>query len=206
MNLTTYKMKTALLGAVTITVLVMPAANADPGHRRGINQRFEDQQDRIATGIRSGELTPREAADLETKESLFKTEEHMFRMDNGGSLTPAEKTKLNKRQNKLSEQIFDQKHDAQTAPTTAKSEVGQRLENQQDHIAAGISKGQLTAAETARLEAREVELRHHIETDRDANGGKLTDAERKHINEELDDLARRIFKQKHDQETQPHLH
>jgi hypothetical protein len=78
------------------------------------------------------------------------------------------------------------------------------MESQQDRIAAGIGSGQLTAGETARLEGRETELRHQISTDRNANGGKLTDAERKEINEELNGMSTRIYNQKHDDQTQPH--
>ncbi len=190
-------------GALLTTVIDAAPANRHPRVRQ-VNRRFERQQDRIAAGVKSGQLTPRETANLETKEAALKSEERTFRLENGGSLTRAEQAKLNKQENKLSEQIFDQKHDAQTASTTPKSEVGTRLENQQDRIASGIGSGQLTAGEAARLEARETELRHEIATDRKANGGKLTDAERKEINQELNGLSTRIKKEKHDEQTQPH--
>lgn len=126
-----------------------------------------------------------------------------MRLENGGSLTKAEQVKLNKEENNLSRQVYDQKHDAQTQTTTPKSEVGARLENQQDRIAQGIKSGELTSGETARLEAREVALRQQVATDRNANGGKLTDAERKQINQELNGLSTRIYKQKHDDQTRP---
>jgi hypothetical protein len=193
---------------VPMVILLITVIDAAPANRhprvRQVNRRFERQQDRIAAGVKSGQLTPRETANLETKEAALKSEEGTFRLENGGSLTRGEQARLNKQENKLSEQIFDQKHDAQTATMTPKSEVGARLENQQDRIAAGISSGQLTAGEAARLEAREVELRHEINTDRNANGGRLTDAERKEINQELNGLSGRIYKQKHDEQTQPH--
>jgi hypothetical protein len=193
---------------VPMVILLITVVDAAPANRhprvRQVNRRFERQQDRIAAGVKSGQLTPRETANLETKEAALKSEERTFRLENGGSLTRGEQARLNKQENKLSEQIFDQKHDAQTATTTPKSEVGARLENQQDRIAAGISSGQLTSGEAARLEAREVELRHEITTDRNANGGRLTDAERKEINQELNGLSGRIYKQKHDEQTQPH--
>jgi hypothetical protein len=193
---------------VPMVILLITVIDAAPANRhprvRQVNRRFERQQDRIAAGVKSGQLTPRETANLETKEAALKSEERTFRLENGGSLTRGEQARLNKQENNLSEQIFDQKHDAQTATTTPKSEVGARLENQQDRIAAGISSGQLTASEAARLEAREVELRHEITTDRNANGGRLTDAERKEINQELNGLSGHIYKQKHDEQTQPH--
>jgi hypothetical protein len=194
-----------VVAMVTFFTTMIEAAPVDRHPRvRQVNRRAERQQDRIAAGVKSGQLTARETANLETKEAALKSEEHTFRLENGGSLTKSEQVQLNKQENNLSGQIYNQKHDAQTTSTTPKSEVGARLENQQDRIAAGIGSGQLTAGEAARLEARETELRHEIATDRNANGGKLTDAERKDVNQELNGLSTRIYKQKHDDQTQSH--
>jgi hypothetical protein len=187
--------------AFLTTIIEAAPANRHPRVRQ-VNRRADRQQQRIAAGVKSGQLTPRETANLETKEAALKSEERTFRLENGGSLTKGEQVQLNKQENNLSAQIYNQKHDAQTMTTTPKSEVGARMENQQDRIAAGIGSGQLTAGEASRLEARETELRHEIATDRNANGGKLTDAERKDINQELNGLSARIYKQKHDDQTQ----
>jgi hypothetical protein len=54
------------------------------------------------------------------------------------------------------------------------------------------------------LEARETALRNQIATDRNANGGKLTAAERQQINQELNQLSAGIQKEKQDAQTQPH--
>ena len=43
-----------------------------------------------------------------------------------------------------------------------------------------------------------------IASDRNANGGTLTGAERKEVNQELNGLSTRIYKQKHDDQAQPH--
>jgi hypothetical protein len=199
---------TRILFTFVMATFLATAIDAAPVGRhprvRQVNRRAERQQDRIAAGVKSGQLTARETANLETKEAALKNEERIFRLENGGSLTKSEQIKLNRQENKLSEQIYNQKHDAQSTTTTPKSEVGARMENQQDRIGAGIASGQLTAGEAARLEARETELRHEISTDRNANGGKLTDAERKEINLELNGLSARIYNQKHDEQTQPH--
>ncbi len=151
---------------------------------RQVNRRFENQQDRIAAGVKSGALTSREAARLENREANLKAQENFFRAENGGHLTLQEQAKLNREENGLSRSIHSQKHDAQVQNITPKSEVGQRLENQQDRIAQGIKSGSLTARETSRLEARETFLRGQIASDRNANGGRLTDAERAQTNGE----------------------
>jgi hypothetical protein len=207
-NGTRISLSVGIMVALFMTAIAVIDADGAPRNRhprvRQVNRRFENQQDRIAQGIKSGQLTPREAANLETKETALKNEERIFRLENNGSLTRSEQIKLNKQENNLSAQIYAQRRDAQTTTTKPKSEVGARLENQQDRISQGISSGQLTAGEAARLEAREVELRHEIAVDRNANGGKLTDAERKEINQELNGLSGRIYQQRHDDQTQPH--
>ncbi len=78
-----------------------------------IGAREENQQRRIAQGIRSGELTPRETARLENQESRVNGEIRDMREDNGGKLTPKDRRIVNRQQNRLSNRIYRQKHDAQ---------------------------------------------------------------------------------------------
>jgi hypothetical protein len=88
----------------------------DPG-RPGLNaqeikQRKENQQDRIAQGVKSGQLTAGETAKLETKEARLNHEIRADRKANGGNLTNKEKKQINRQQNKLSRQIYRDKHNA----------------------------------------------------------------------------------------------
>ena len=78
-----------------------------------INRRKENQQDRIAQGIRSGQLTAGETARLERRESGLNREERGMREVDGGKLTPQDRRVLNRQQNQLSGGIYRQKHDAQ---------------------------------------------------------------------------------------------
>jgi hypothetical protein len=79
-----------------------------------IQDRKENQQDRIAQGVKSGELTPRETANLENKEAAINHETRTDREANGGKLTPAEKAKVNRQQNRMSHQIYRDKHNDRT--------------------------------------------------------------------------------------------
>jgi hypothetical protein len=81
-----------------------------------IKKRKENQQDRIAQGVQSGQLTAGETARLEKKEARLNAETRDMREDNGGKLTPAEKRRVNRQQNRLSRDIYRQKHDGQTQP------------------------------------------------------------------------------------------
>lgn len=120
----------------------------------------------------------------------------MRKLDNG-HLTSADKTTLNQQQNKLSNQIYQDKHNAATQNTNPKSEVGKRAENQQDRIAQGVKSGQLTAGETSHLEKNEANINREVRNDRAANGGKLTSQERAQVNRQQNRESRQIYRDKH---------
>jgi len=77
-----------------------------------IKQRKENQQERIAQGVKSGELTAGETANLERKEARVNREIRHDRAKNGGTLTPKERRQINRQQNHLSRQIYRDKHNA----------------------------------------------------------------------------------------------
>jgi len=79
-----------------------------------IAQRKENQQDRIAQGVKSGSLTPHETANLENKESKLNKEIRTDRKANGGNLTNNEKKQINNQQNTLSKDIYKDKHNGAT--------------------------------------------------------------------------------------------
>jgi hypothetical protein len=78
----------------------------------GVNARQHRQQARIVHGVRSGELTRREAARLEARERHIRREERRYRAD--GVLGPRERADLNRDLNRTSRSIRRQKHDGQT--------------------------------------------------------------------------------------------
>ena len=78
------------------------------------------------------------------------------------------------------------------------AEVDRRQENQQDRIGRGVQNGSLTAAEGARLEAREARIHREVRRSRAHNNGKLTPAERERYDAQLDRQSRRIRAQKTD--------
>ena len=56
-----------------------------------VNQRKENQQDRIAQGVQSGQLTPGETSSLENKERALNGEVKADRNADGGKLTAAKR-------------------------------------------------------------------------------------------------------------------
>jgi hypothetical protein len=79
-----------------------------------IKDRKQNQQKRIAQGVKSGSLTPKETAHIENNEAKLNKEVRQDRKANGGNLTNNEKAQVNNQQNKLSKEIYNQKHDGQT--------------------------------------------------------------------------------------------
>ena len=179
-----------------------PAPAPAPVTGESIQDRKENQQDRIANGVKSGELNANETTTLEKKESSLNQEERDMRKLDNGKLTAADKATLNQQQNQLSKQIYQDKHNAAVQNTDPKSEVGKRAENQQDRIAQGIKSGQLTAGEAAHLENNEAKINQEVKADRAANGGKLTAAERKQVNQQQNRESRQIYRDKHNNRKQ----
>ena len=171
-----------------------------PAKQPTIAERKENQQDRIANGVKSGQLTAGETANLESKEAAINGETRADRAANGGKLTQSEKQQINRQQNQLSKQIYQDKHNANSAQY-GNNKVGQRRENQQDRIAQGINSGQLTAGETARLENQQRGINQQVKADRAANGGKLTPGEKQQINKEQNAASKNIYNKKHNANT-----
>ncbi len=84
-------------------------------HRSNINQRQENQQNRIAQGIKSGQLNPREAARLKRQETHLNRVESRYRKS-GNGLSPSERARLQRDLNRESRRIHTQRHDGQTQP------------------------------------------------------------------------------------------
>lgn len=167
-----------------------------------VNGRRYNQQGRIAQGIGSGQLTPGETKNLESRESRLNGEIHNDRAANGGTLTPQERQQVNRQQNNLSRSIYDDKHNGATQQY-GNTEVGQRRYNQQQRIANGVASGQMSPSEAAKAENHEQNINRHIAADRAGNGGKLTPQERQNINQRQNNASRQIYNEKHNEKTAP---
>lgn len=83
------------------------AAVRDPG----VNARQHHQRDRIAQGVRSGELTKDEAKSLRAEQRAIRQEERQYKSD--GVLTTDERKDLHQDLNAASRNIYNEKHDGQ---------------------------------------------------------------------------------------------
>ncbi|MCP3103018.1 hypothetical protein LZ198_29475 [Myxococcus sp. K15C18031901] len=95
----------AMMGFGLMTAMPASAAEAD--------RRQVSQQARIVDGVKSGELTGREALRLERKHREIQRDIRQARRDDG-HLDAQERAQINREQNQLSRRIARQKHDGQT--------------------------------------------------------------------------------------------
>ena len=103
----------AVLGALALPVLAQtaPAPARDPAATPGVDKRQANQQQRIDQGVKSGELTTKEAARLEKGQERIQTMEDKAKAD--GKVTPKERERLQRAQNHESRKIAHEKHDRQ---------------------------------------------------------------------------------------------
>jgi len=160
------------------------------------HEREQNQQDRIANGIDSKQLTAGETKNLEGREANINREVKDDRAADNGKLTPQERQQINTQQNHLSNSIYQDKHNANTAHY-GNNEVGQRRQNQQDRIANGLRNGSMNANQAARVENREQGINEQDHADRQANGGKLTGQQKAQLNRKLNRTSRTIYRDKH---------
>ena len=105
-------MKRAVAGAVGMAMITVIGfsvpASAGSADDPVIQERMQNQQQRIDQGAASGQLTPREAARLEGQQAKIRQDEARAKSD--GVVTVAEKRKLTAEQNRASRDIYRKKH------------------------------------------------------------------------------------------------
>ncbi len=99
----------AVLAAVMASFAVI--AHAQDATPR-IDRREARQQHRIAQGVKSGELTPKETAHLERGQAHVDRMEARAKAD--GRVTPQERARITRAQNHQSRAIYRKKHNLRT--------------------------------------------------------------------------------------------
>lgn len=70
--------------------------------REQVNNRLENQKDRIAKEVKEGEMSKGKAARLTAKDRKIRREERLMASQNGGHITKSEQTVLNQQENAVS--------------------------------------------------------------------------------------------------------
>jgi hypothetical protein len=168
-----------------------------------INQRQENQTDRVKQGVRSGQLTKEEVKDLGEERRDIRKEEQEYKSD--GEFTKEERKDIHQDLNAASKDIYQEKHDDETRELTPDPMklgtkdpgVNARQENQKDRIAQGVKSGELTKREAHTLAEKEAKLAF-MERRFKQSGDSLNAEERARIQQRLSMLSAEIAKEKHD--------
>jgi hypothetical protein len=111
MNLTKLVSIASLTLAPAAIFAQTPTPTPTPGqHDYDINQRKENQQDRIAQGVKSGQLNAGETSHIEHQEAGINKEERGMRAQDNGHLTKADRSTIHQQQNQESRRIYRDKH------------------------------------------------------------------------------------------------
>ncbi len=192
-------MKSTLGTALIGSLLFAGAALAAGPAVQETTQRDVNQQERIEQGLQSGQLSTKEAGQLERQQSrIDQTEARDIKRD--GKLTAADQAKINGMQNRASANIYDDKHNAVTGnPNSASSKRMQadvqRNVNQQQRIENGEKSGALTNREAGSLEHGQAKV-DRKEANAAANG-HVSAREQRNIQKSENKQSKRIYKKKH---------
>jgi len=186
--------------AITIAVSALLAVPALAQTTSSEVQRDVNQQQRIENGLQSGQLSTREAAKLGKGEANIEKMES--KAEANGNLGNAEKQRIQRAQNKESQEIYRDTHNAQTGnPNSASSQrmqAGvQRNVNQQQRIEQGVQSGQLTNREVGNLEKGQANV-DRKEAHAGANG-HVSANEQRNIQADENHQSRKIHKEKHNE-------
>lgn len=100
---------TALVGVFAATASTAFAADTkfEKNHprREQVNNRLENQNDRIRKEVKEGEMSKGKAAHLRMEDRQIRQEERLMASQNGGHITKLEQKTLNQQENKVSTQI-----------------------------------------------------------------------------------------------------
>lgn len=99
-----------VLATVLVALPAVGSAQTNKYERHHINARKENQQDRVAQGVKSGQLTAGETSKLEHQEAGINKEERGMRAEDNGHLTAQDRHTLAAQQNQESKRIYRDKH------------------------------------------------------------------------------------------------
>jgi uncharacterized membrane protein YebE (DUF533 family) len=205
-----------VLAVLMAAGVIMANDAAAASHERSVNQRQSFQRERVATGVRQGDLTRREAGRLNAESRQIARKEQAFRSD--GHFSHSERREIHQGLNRHSRHINQQRHDGdrrhygQSQGRHAGYAYGggyggghaygrrdgiDRMQYQQGRqIQQGIRNGSITQHEARRLYAEQrqiaaLERRYRAD-------GVLTGAERRDLYGKMREASRHIYNQSHD--------
>ena len=170
------------------------ASDREQGRHYQPSGREANQDQRIANGLKTGQMTSGEATRADQHQSDIERQTSKDRAANDGRLTGQERQQVNREQNGASRQIYNEKHNGHTV---APNEIDNREANQQQRTANGLRSGAETSGEAARTNQRQANLDRQVHNERVADGGRLNPQQRRQVNQRQNSNSQQINSQKH---------
>lgn len=106
------KLFLALVVLLSTSAITADAPAEAKYYKKRVNHRQVKQQKRLCQGVKSGELTGKEAKRLSKQQAALARKERQMRLS-GNGLSKGEAARLERAQDQLSRNIYHQKHDGQ---------------------------------------------------------------------------------------------
>jgi len=174
----------SLFGAAALTCSAPAIAQAQAQGWTNINQRQAQLEQRIDAGVRSGQLTSREAAGLRIEfQDLSRLEDRYRR----GGLDARERADLDRRFDQLSQRIRADRHDGQRADGRGGrwENLNQRQAQFQTRLDTAVRDGRIDRRQARTLRA---EFRSIADLEQRYRRGGLSPAERATLDQRFDRL------------------
>jgi hypothetical protein len=190
------------------TTAVSPSTTADHPRIEQVNSRLDHQASRILDGFEQGQLSADQVKQLYGEDQQIRQEERTMTSLDGGHLTQADQQSLNQQLDAVSKQIYSARHGgAQPPPSTTdkdwnadhprRAQVNSRLDHQASRILDGMEQGQLSTGQVKQLYGEDQQIRQEERSMASLDGGHITQADQKSLNEQLDVVSKEIYAQRH---------
>ena len=187
-----------LTGLSALGALTLAASAFAAGPRTDqVVDRDVNQQERVEHRLGDGQLTTREAGQIEREEARIDQTEARDLKD--GKLSPAEQARINRMQNNVSGDIYRDAHNEATGNPDSKSsermqaDVARNL-RQEQRVDQGIDSGSLTNREVGSLEAGQANVDRKEAVA--ARNGHMSAGEEARVQRSEDHQSRRIHRKK----------
>ncbi len=189
---------TTLFVTTTLASSILFGQSAIAGtNSPGIDQKQQNQKEKIFQGINSGELTAKETWRLGKQQWKIYHKENRFKAD--GKFTRRERAVIYRDLVKSSGSIYKQKHDRQMQGASGhglKSKgINKRQKKQTRRIAQGVRSGSLTGREAAKLGHQQARIQHKKR--RFKADGTFTKRERARVHKSQNRASKNIYRKKH---------
>jgi len=153
---------------------------------------------RIALQAQAGHITTDQATQLYQQVASIHSQIVADKKADGGTLTQQDIDAINQLETQLSSTIYSDAHDgAAPPPNPTPLNAGKRAGMEAGRIQLNLQAGNITSTQAQQLAAQQAQIDQLIVTDKQANGGTLTQQEVRQINQMQSAASKAIYEAGH---------